>query len=118
MSCNRLRSPTGRSRKARRSRTAKVRSSASMREESTSLRTTARQLFRATQQEFGGSFMPALPVDARKFAGMSEEQARTFPRRTVVGTELSEAEAAALPKMISTDAHVMEPDALWHELTP
>ena len=33
--------------------------------------------------------MPELPVDASKFAGMSEEQARTFPRRTVVGEELT-----------------------------
>jgi predicted TIM-barrel fold metal-dependent hydrolase len=62
--------------------------------------------------------MPQLPVDASKFAGMSEEQARTFPRRTVVGMELSDAQAAAMPKMISTDAHVMEPDELWQELTP
>ena len=62
--------------------------------------------------------MPELPVDASKFAGMSEEQARTFPRRTVVGVELSDAQIAAMPKMISTDAHVMEPDALWQELTP
>ena len=62
--------------------------------------------------------MPELPVDALKFAGMSEEQARTFPRRTVVGVELSDAQAAAMPKMVSTDAHVMEPDALWQELTP
>ena len=62
--------------------------------------------------------MPELPVDASKFAGMSEEQARTFPRRAVVGVELSDTQAAAMPKMISTDAHVMEPDALWQELTP
>jgi hypothetical protein len=62
--------------------------------------------------------MPELPVDASKFAGMSEEQARTFPRRTVVGAELSDAQIAAIPKMVSTDAHVMEPDALWQELTP
>ena len=62
--------------------------------------------------------MPELPVDASKFAGMSEEQARTFPRRNVVGLELSDAQVAAMPKMISTDAHVMEPDALWQELTP
>ena len=62
--------------------------------------------------------MPELPVDASKFAGVSEEQARTFPRRDVVGVELSDAQAAAMPKMISTDAHVMEPDALWQELTP
>ena len=60
--------------------------------------------------------MPELPVEASKFAGMSEEQARTFPRRTVVGEALSDAAAAAMPKMISTDAHVMEPDALWQEL--
>ena len=33
--------------------------------------------------------MQELAVDASKFAGMSEEQARTFPRRTVVGVELS-----------------------------
>lgn len=62
--------------------------------------------------------MPQLAVDATKFAGMSEEQARTFPRRTVIGADLTEAEAAAMPKMISTDAHVMEPDALWQELPP
>ena len=62
--------------------------------------------------------MPELAVDASKFAGMSEEQAQTFPRRTVVGEELTEAQAAALPKMISIDSHVMEPDELWHELTP
>ncbi len=60
--------------------------------------------------------MPQIQVDATKFAGMSEEQARTFPRRTVVGVELTEAEAEAMPKMISTDSHVMEPDALWREL--
>ena len=62
--------------------------------------------------------MPAIPVDASKFAGISEEQARTFPARTVVGVELSDAQVAAMPQMISTDAHVMEPDALWQELTP
>ena len=62
--------------------------------------------------------MQELAVDASKFAGMSEEQARTFPRRTVVGVELSDGQATAMPKMISTDAHVMEPDLLWQELTP
>jgi len=62
--------------------------------------------------------VPRIAVDASKFAGMSEEQARSFPRRTVVGAELTDAEMAAMPKMISTDAHVMEPDALWQELTP
>ena len=60
--------------------------------------------------------MAVLPVDATKFAGMSEEQARTFPRRTVVGEQLSENELAEMPKMISTDSHVMEPDELWMEL--
>src|SRR6516165_3641224 len=62
--------------------------------------------------------MQELAVDASKFAGMSEEQARAFPRRTVVGVELSDGQATAMPKMISTDAHVMEPDLLWQELTP
>lgn len=62
--------------------------------------------------------MAVLPVDASKFAGMAEDQARTFPRRTVVGEHLSEAQLAKLPKMISTDAHVMEPDELWMELPP
>ena len=47
--------------------------------------------------------MPQLPVDASKFAGMSEEQARSFPRRTVVGEELSGPQVAAMPRMISTD---------------
>ena len=60
--------------------------------------------------------MPELAVDASKFAGMSEEQARTFPRRTVVGEHLTEAQTAAMPKMISTDAHVMEPEELWTDL--
>ncbi len=60
--------------------------------------------------------MPELAVDASKFAGMSEEQARTFPRRTVVGEQLTEAQTAAMPKMISTDAHVMEPEELWTDL--
>ncbi len=60
--------------------------------------------------------MPELAVDASKFAGMSEEQAKTFPRRTVVGEELSEDQLAAMPDMISTDSHVMEPDELWQEL--
>lgn len=60
--------------------------------------------------------MPELPVDASKFAGMSEEQARTFPRRTLVGEELTAAQLAKMPKMISTDSHVMEPDELWMEL--
>ena len=59
--------------------------------------------------------MSVLPVDATKFAGMSEEQAETFPRRTVVGEHLSDAELAKIPKMISTDSHVMEPDELWLE---
>ena len=62
--------------------------------------------------------MPVLAVDATKFAGMSAEQAATFPRRTLVGAELTEAEALAMPKMISTDAHVMEPDELWKQLPP
>jgi predicted TIM-barrel fold metal-dependent hydrolase len=60
--------------------------------------------------------LPELPVDASKFAGMSEEQARSFPRRTVVGEELTPAQLGKMPKMISTDSHVMEPDELWKEL--
>lgn len=60
--------------------------------------------------------MPQLPVDASKFAGMSEEQARSFPRRTVVGEELSAAQLGAIPRMISTDSHVQEPEELWREL--
>ena len=60
--------------------------------------------------------MPEIAVDASKFAGMSEEQARTFPRRTVVGEPLTDAQTAAMPKMISTDAHVMEPEELWTDL--
>ena len=62
--------------------------------------------------------MPELAVDATKFAGMSAEQARTFPRRTVVGEHLTEEQMAAMPKMISTDSHVMEPDEVWQQLTP
>lgn len=49
---------------------------------------------------------------------MSEEQARTFPRRSLVGEPLSEVQVAEMPKMISTDSHVMEPDELWMELPP
>jgi len=37
--------------------------------------------------------MPELPVDASKFAGISEEQARTFPRRAVVGVEQNQVSA-------------------------
>src|SRR5262249_26816139 len=62
--------------------------------------------------------MPQIAVDATKFAGMSAEQASTFPRRTVIGADLTDEQMAAMPKMISTDAHVMEPDELWQELTP
>ena len=62
--------------------------------------------------------MAVLPVDVSKFAGMSEEQARAFPRRTVVGEDLSEAQLAKMPKIISTDSHVMEPDELWMKLPP
>jgi predicted TIM-barrel fold metal-dependent hydrolase len=62
--------------------------------------------------------MPQIAVDATKFAGMSAEQASTFPRRTVIGADLTDQQMAAMPKMISTDAHVMEPDELWQELTP
>ena len=60
--------------------------------------------------------MPELPVDASKFAGMSEEQARTFPRRTVVGEEMTDEQLSTIPKMVSTDSHVMEPEELWREL--
>ena len=62
--------------------------------------------------------MAMLPVDATKFAGMSEEQARTFPRRSLVGEPLSETQVAQMPNMISTDSHVMEPDELWQQLPP
>ena len=47
--------------------------------------------------------MSVLPVDASKFAGMSEEQAKTFPRRSVIGEYLSEDKLAQMPKMISTE---------------
>jgi predicted TIM-barrel fold metal-dependent hydrolase len=60
--------------------------------------------------------MPQLVADALKFAGMSKEQASTFPQRAVVGADMTAASIAAMPKMISTDAHVMEPDELWLEL--
>ena len=40
--------------------------------------------------------MPELPVDASKFAGMSEEQARTFPQRVeMVDGNLQAVEASA-----------------------
>ena len=60
--------------------------------------------------------MAELPVDASKFAGMSAEQAATFPRRSLIGENLSEAQLANMPRMISTDSHVMEPDELWQQL--
>ena len=60
--------------------------------------------------------MTRIAVDATRFAGMSAEQAATFPRRTVEGIELTPAQEAAMPKMISTDSHVMEPESLWKEL--
>lgn len=62
--------------------------------------------------------MAVLPVDATKFSGMSEEQARTFPRRSLVGEELTDTQLEAMPRMVSTDSHVMEPDELWQELPP
>jgi predicted TIM-barrel fold metal-dependent hydrolase len=60
--------------------------------------------------------MPALVAQPDKFAGISPEQAKTFPARTVIGADLTPDAIAAMPKMISTDAHVMEPDELWKEL--
>ena len=51
--------------------------------------------------------MPELAVDPSKFAGMSEEQAKTFPRRKLIGEDLTPEQVAAMPKMISTDSHVM-----------
>ncbi len=51
-----------------------------------------------------------------RFAGLSDMQSAAMPRRTLTGTRLSPEAAARMPKMISTDAHVMEPDELWHEL--
>ena len=62
--------------------------------------------------------MSELSVDASKFSGMTQEQAETFPRRTVVGESLTEDQLARMPKMISTDSHVMEPDELWQQLPP
>jgi hypothetical protein len=60
--------------------------------------------------------MAVLPVDASKFAGMSAEQAESFPRRTMLGEELTDSQLGTMPRMISTDSHVMEPDELWEEL--
>ena len=57
-----------------------------------------------------------LVAEAHRFAGISEEQAKTFPRRTLIGKQLDAETIASMPKMISTDAHVMEPDELWKEL--
>ena len=51
-----------------------------------------------------------------KFAGLTDMQSAAFPRRTLAGVKLSAADAASMPRMISTDAHVMEPDELWKEL--
>ena len=41
--------------------------------------------------------MPELAVDPSKFAGMSEEQARTFPRRKLIGEDLT-------PEQVDSDA--------------
>jgi predicted TIM-barrel fold metal-dependent hydrolase len=60
--------------------------------------------------------MPEIVADAIMFAGISPERAQGFPRRTLVGAEMTREQVAAMPKMISTDAHVMEPDELWLEL--
>ena len=51
--------------------------------------------------------MPVLPVDASKFAGMSEEQQRTFPRRVVIGEHLTPDELARMPKMIARMPRMM-----------
>ena len=54
-----------------------------------------------------------------KFAGLTEKQAAAMPRRSLPSEGLlDDATKAKMPKMISTDAHVMEPDELWKELTP
>lgn len=52
-----------------------------------------------------------------RFAGLSDMQAAAFARRNLTGiAKLDPEVAAAMPKMISTDAHVQEPDELWQEL--
>jgi uncharacterized protein len=60
----------------------------------------------------------AAEVDIR-FAGLTEMQAAAMPRRTLAAEgQIDPSVRATMPKMISTDAHVMEPDELWKELTP
>ena len=51
-----------------------------------------------------------------RFAGLSDMQAKTFARRTLDVQTLDPDVAAKMPKLISTDSHVMEPDELWKEL--
>ncbi len=58
---------------------------------------------------------PSFVAEA-KFAGLSDMQSAAWPRRTLAGVMLDPDVAARMPKMISTDAHVMEPDELWREL--
>src|SRR5262249_20099430 len=100
-------------------RTVKPPSRASMPEANSSPRSDRAQGQSGVAAQIARRFtMPELPVDASQSAGMWEEPARTSPRRTVVDVELTDARVAAMPKMISPDAHVMEPDALWQELTP
>jgi hypothetical protein len=45
--------------------------------------------------------MPEIVAEAVKFAGISQERARSFPRRTLIGADMNEAQIAAMPKMIS-----------------
>ena len=61
--------------------------------------------------------MAVATAEDLRFAGLSDMQAKTFARRTLADMPKLDPEVAAkMPKLISTDSHVMEPDELWKEL--
>ena len=56
-------------------------------------------------------------AQAGAFSALEDMQPQVFNRREIDGlAKLDPAYAASMPKMISTDSHVMEPDELWLEL--
>jgi predicted TIM-barrel fold metal-dependent hydrolase len=64
--------------------------------------------------------MPDTGASDIRFAGLTDMQAETYARRTLAPgiKKLDAAAKAAMPKMISTDAHVQEPDDLWKKEMP
>lgn len=56
------------------------------------------------------------PAEGDRHAGITDMQNTKFEARSLGLQKMDPAKAAAMPKMISADSHVMEPDALWKQL--